>query len=268
MDVDAAVAGLAGLLGLLVGSFANVAIHRWPQQGTVRQPARSYCPGCRHELGAADNVPVLSWLLLRGRCRYCQAPISARYPIVEGATALLFAAIAWRQPDTWALLAMLTLAWALVVATAIDLEHRIIPNVLTYRLPAVLVVELLLAAVLDDAWADLRRSLVFAVVLPGSMLAVSEAFRLLRGKAGIGMGDVKLAVSLGLVLGWLGGAEVVAFCYLSIIGAVLVALVLLATGRARLASKIPFGPYLALGALAAIIGGDDLAEVIRSLFGL
>ncbi len=259
---------LAGMVGLLVGSFANVAIHRWPSGGSVRVPERSQCPSCDHELAVRDNVPVVSWLLLRGRCRYCSEPISRRYPIIELATAVLFAVVAWRHPETWALPAMLVLTWSLVVASAIDIEHRIIPNLLTYRLPGVLVVLLAAAAFLDDAMDDFVRGLLFAVVVPGGMLLVSELFRLVRGKNGIGMGDVKLAVSLGLMLGWLGGAEVVAFLYLSIIGAVVVALTLMLLGKAKLASKIPFGPYLALGTLAAIVGGDPLADAVRTLFGV
>lgn len=256
------------VLGMLVGSFANVAIYRWPSGGSVRVPKRSHCPSCDHVLSGLDNVPVWSWLLLRGRCRYCQEPISVRYPVIEGVTSALFALVAWRQPDTWALIAFLVLTWALVVTSAIDIEHRIIPNVLTYRLPAVLAVALVGAAFLDDAWPDLARAGVFAVVLPGGMLLISELFRLVRGKQGIGMGDIKLAVSLGLVLGWLGGAEVVAFLYLSIIGAVLVALLLMVTGRAKMASKIPFGPYLALGSLLVLVGGQPVADTIQSLFGV
>lgn len=259
---------LAGVIGLLVGSFANVAIHRWPTGGSVRVPQRSHCPSCDAELTARDNVPVVSWLLLRGRCRSCAEPIAVRYPVVEAATALLFVLVAVRQPDTWALPALLVLTWSLVVASAIDIEHLIIPNLLTYRLPFVLLALLVGAAAIEGQWGDLRRALLFALVLPAGMLAISELFRLVRGRVGIGMGDVKLAVSLGLGLGWLGGAEVVAFLYLSVIGAVLVALILLLVGKASLASRLPFGPYLAIGTLAAIIGGDDLADLVRGFFAV
>jgi leader peptidase (prepilin peptidase)/N-methyltransferase len=256
----------ATLIGLLVGSFANVAIHRWPSGGSVRSPSRSHCPLCDTELTLRDNLPVISWLVLRGRCRTCAQPIAKRYPIVESGTALLFALVAWQQQDTWALAAFLVLTWSLVVASAIDIEHQIIPNLLTYRLPFVLLALLVGAAVFEGQYDDLKRGLVFALVLPGGMLLISELFRLLRGKNGIGMGDIKLAVSLGLALGWLGGAEVVAFLYLSIVGAVVVALGLLVAGKAKLASRLPFGPYLALGTLAVLIGGDAVGDLVRSIF--
>jgi leader peptidase (prepilin peptidase) / N-methyltransferase len=138
----------------------------------------------------------------------------------------------------------------MVVATAIDLEHRIIPNRLTYRLPFVLLVPLAVhALVLEDGWPDLRRGLIAAVAIPLGMFLLSELFRLLRGQVGMGMGDVKLAASIGLVVGYLGGFQLVAFAYGTIISAVVVAFSLIALGRAKLASRIPFGPYLAIGAM-------------------
>lgn len=164
--------------------------------------------------------------------------------------------------------ALLVFVWGLVVATAIDLEHRIIPNRLTYRLPLVLLPLLVLAAAADDAWSDLVRALIAGIGLPAAMLTLSELFRLLRGKVGIGMGDVKLAVSIGLIVGYIGGLQLVVFAYASVISAVLVALVLLLLGRARLASRIPFGPYLALGALVPVIAGDAAEAFLRRVLGL
>ena len=164
--------------------------------------------------------------------------------------------------------ALLVLIWALVVATAIDLEHRIIPNRLTYRLPFVLLPLLVIAAWVDSDWGDLRRAVIIAVVLPGAMLLFSEGFRLLRGQPGIGMGDIKLAISLGLVVGYLGGLEIVVFAYASIISAVVIAVVLMLMGRARLASRIPFGPYLAIGTLVVILFGNPLTDLVRGWLGL
>jgi leader peptidase (prepilin peptidase) / N-methyltransferase len=257
----------AGAVGLLVGSFANVAIHRWPRGQSVLRPSRSFCPACGASIHAHDNLPVLSWLFLRGRCRSCDGPIPVRYPLVELVVGVFFATAAWVWGAQWLLPAVLVLTWALVVATAIDLEHRIIPNRLTYRLPLVLLPLLVLAAGMDDSWPDLWRGLVAAVAVPGLLLLLSEGFRLVRGKTGMGMGDIKLLVSIGLVVGYLGGYELIVFAYGTLLAAILVVVVLLATGRARLASRIPFGPYLAAGAMLAILAGEPLGAWIERYLG-
>lgn len=258
----------AAVLGLILGSFANVPIQRWPRGGTVTEPKRSTCPGCGAAIRPSDNIPVLSWLALKGRCRYCGQPIPVRYLVVEVATGALFAGVAWSWGLDPLLPALLVLAWALVVATAIDLEFRIIPNRLTYRLPLVLLPLVVAAAASDGAWTDLRLAGITAVALPAVMLLLSEAFRLLRGQAGIGMGDIKLAASLGLVVGYLGPLEIVVFAYGSVISAVVIAVGLLLAGRARLASRIPFGPYLAVGTLLVVLAGDPLVGLVRSWLGL
>jgi leader peptidase (prepilin peptidase) / N-methyltransferase len=258
----------AALLGLILGSFANVPIHRWPRGGTVAEPKRSACPGCGAGIAARDNIPVASWLALKGRCRHCGVPIPVRYLLVEVATGMFFAGIAWTWGIDPFLPALLVLGWALIVATAIDLEFRIIPNRLTYRLPLVLLPLVIGAAWYDGAWVDLRRALITAVALPGAMLLLSEAFRLVRGQPGIGMGDIKFAVSLGLVVGYLGGLEIVVFAYASVLSAVVIAVVLMLAGRARLASRIPFGPYLAIGTILVMVAGDGLTEVVRGFLGL
>jgi leader peptidase (prepilin peptidase) / N-methyltransferase len=257
-----------GLLGLLLGSFANVPIHRWPRGGTVTEPKRSACPACGVLIAPRDNLPVASWLLLKGRCRECDAPISVRYAVVELATAVLFGAIAWVWGGSPLWLALLVFTWSLVVATAIDLEHRIIPNRLTYRLPFVLLPLLVFAAWYDDAWSDLRRGVVAGLAIPLVMFLLSEAFRLLRGQSGMGMGDVKLAASIGLVVGYLGGLELVVFAYGSIIAAVVIAFGLILTGRAKLASRIPFGPYLAVGSMLPILAGPVTTGFVRDFLGL
>jgi leader peptidase (prepilin peptidase) / N-methyltransferase len=260
---------LAGLLGAAFGSFANVPIHRWPRQRSVTEPARSACPACGAAIAGRDNVPVLSWLLLRGRCRACQDPISVRYPAVELTTALLFAAVGWVHHDQPVLLAaLLVFTWACVVATAIDLEWRIIPNRLTYPLPFVLAALLLVHTVVAGEWSDLRRGVTAGLAIPLGMFLLSELFRFLRGQAGMGMGDVKFAVSLGLVVGYLGGLQLVAFAYATIGSAVVIALVLVLTGRARLASRIPFGPYLATGALVTVLFPVGSADLVRRVLGL
>jgi leader peptidase (prepilin peptidase) / N-methyltransferase len=195
-------------------------------------------------------------------------PIPVRYLVVELATGLLFAGVALFSGGRALLPALFVFTWALVVATAIDLEFRIIPNRLTYRLPLVLLPLLVGAAWVDGAWIDLRRGLIAAVAIPGVMLLMSESFRLLRGQPGIGMGDIKLAVSIGLVVGYLGAFELVVFAYGSVISAVVIAITLMALGKAKLASRIPFGPYLAIGAMLPILAGDPLVSLVRSVLGL
>lgn len=268
MSLDGLAVVLAGIVGLAMGSFANVPIHRWPRKGTVTSPRSSACPNCGSAIRARDNVPLLSWLLLRGRCRRCGAAIHWRYPLVEGLTGGLFAAVATVTGAAWTLPALLTLTWALVVASAIDLEHRIIPNRLTYPLPFVLLTLLLIPTVVDGTWGDLRRGLIAAIAVPAGMLALSEAFRLLRGQQGIGMGDIKLALSLGLVLGYLGGWELIVAFYATAVSAVLVAVPLIATGRAKLATRIPYGPYLALGSLVAVLAGRPIGDWIEGYLGV
>jgi leader peptidase (prepilin peptidase)/N-methyltransferase len=263
------VAVIAVPFGLVLGSFANVPIHRWPRGGNVLRPSRSACPSCDTEIAARDNVPVFSWLLLRGRCRTCGATIAWRYPAVELLTGLLFALVAAVEGFTWLLPALLAMTWSLVVASVIDLEHRIIPNKLTYRLPFVLLVLLVPPSVWGPGdWSDLLRGLLAAVVVPGGLLALSEGYRLVRGKRGFGLGDVKLLVSLGLVCGYLGWFNVVVLLYGAVITAVVVALVLMALGRARLASRIPFGPYLAIGALLAITAAEALRGPVDAILGI
>jgi leader peptidase (prepilin peptidase) / N-methyltransferase len=256
------------LVGLLLGSFANVPIHRWPRGGTVSQPKRSACPSCGTLIAARDNIPVVSWFALGRKCRNCEAPISARYAVVELTTGTLFGTVAWVWGFAPLLPALLVFTWSLIVATAIDLEHRIIPNRLTYRLPLVLLPLLVFAAWFDDAWLDLRRGVIAGIAIPLVMFLLSELFRVLRGQSGMGMGDVKLAVSIGLVVGYLGGMELVVFAYGSIIAAVVIAFALILTGRAKLASRIPFGPYLAVGAMLPILAGPATTAFVRGFLGL
>jgi leader peptidase (prepilin peptidase) / N-methyltransferase len=256
------------LTGLLAGSFANVPIHRWPRGGNVTEPKRSACPACGTFITPRDNVPVVSWLLLGRKCRACGEPIAARYTVIELTTGVLFGAVVWVWGLVPLLPALLAFTWALIVATAIDLEHRLIPNRLTYRLPFVLLPLLVFAAWMDDAWLDLRRGVIAGITIPVFMFLLSELFRLLRGQSGMGMGDVKLAVSIGLVVGYLGGMELVVFAYGSIIAAVVIAFALILTGRAKLASRIPFGPYLAVGAMLPILAGPATTGFVREFLGL
>ena len=164
-------------------------------------------------------------------------------------------------------LATLAFVWSAVVAGVIDLEHRIIPNRLTLRLPFVLVALLVVPAALDGAWDDLFRALITGVAIPGVMFGLSELFRLVRGKQGIGMGDVKFAISIGLIVGFLGGWHVVVFAYATIISAMVIVVGLLLARRASLATRIPFGPYLAIGALIALLLGDPAVALVQRVLG-
>ncbi|MEX0593105.1 MAG: prepilin peptidase [Nitriliruptoraceae bacterium] len=249
---------MSALLGALFGSFATVAVSRWPRGSTVTDPSRSRCLHCAVELGWRDNVPIVSWLLLRGRCRACGARYGARYLFIEVAMVVLFATVGAVHAESWLLPALLVATWAFVVAAAIDLEFSIIPNRLTLTAPLVIIPLVAIAAAVDSNPWMFARSLLAGIAIPVVMLTLSEVFRLIRGQAGIGMGDIKLAVSIGLAVGALGGWHVVVFAYAAVLSAVIVALGLMAVGRARMASRIPFGPYLAFGAMVAIIFADGL----------
>ena len=266
--MDVILDSISFALGLVAGSFANVPIFRWPRGGNVVEPLMSACGSCGHPIRWYDNVPVVSWLVLRGRCRDCGAPIPPRYPLVEALMAVLFGATAAVHGLTWILLPLLVFVWVLVVAAVIDLEHRIIPNKLTYRAAPILLVLLVVVAAVEGEWAELRRAVIAGLAVPIAMLALSETFRLLRGVAGIGMGDIKLAPSIGLVVGYLGGWELVIWFYATAVSAVIIAVGLILTGKAKLATRIPYGPYLALGALVAVLAGEPLSRAAASWLGV
>lgn len=174
-----------------------------------------------------------------------------------------------RGGASWLFVVLAPFAAALSVATSVDLVHKRIPNSLTYPLaPAMAVLLVVPTLAGEGTWADYRRAWFFGLALPAGMLAVRQLYRLLRGRLGIGMGDVKLAVSLGLVIGWLGGWEVVAMLFVTTLSCAVVAVGLLVSGRAKLAAAIPYGPYLALGALTVLFVGDPLAVFVQSLLGL
>jgi leader peptidase (prepilin peptidase)/N-methyltransferase len=238
---------LAGCLGAAIGSFLNVVIWRLPRGESVVAP-RSSCPQCATPIRARDNVPVLSWALLRGRCRDCKAAISARYPVIEALTALLcVVVVVVLGPGTQAWLA-LALVLLLVPVTFIDLDHRVIPNVL---MAIGAVSALALVAVLQpDALVE---HLLAAAGAGGFLLVAAIAY-----PAGMGMGDVKLAAVLGLFLGTaVAPAMFVAMLAGSVVGALIIARKGAKEGRK---TAIPFGPYLAFGALVGALYGDAMVD--------
>jgi leader peptidase (prepilin peptidase) / N-methyltransferase len=244
----------SGVLGLLVGSFLNVVVWRVPRGESVVSPP-SACPGCGHAIRARDNVPVLSWLLLRGRCRDCGATISARYPLVELATALLFALTAWRLGATWELPAYLYLAAIAVALTLIDIDVRRLPNAIVLPSYGVAAALLLIPAIAEGGWHSYLRALIGAAILFVGYFVLAFAY-----PAGMGFGDVKLAGVLGLYLGWLGWGELAVGAFLGfLLGGVWGAALLIAR-RAGRKSAIPFGPFMLAGALLAVFVGGAIAR--------
>jgi len=247
-----AVAVVCGLLGLAVGSFLNVVIYRVPRKESVVRP-RSRCPGCGTQLADRDNIPVLSWILLRGRCRTCGEPISARYPLVELGTAALFVAAALRFGLDWVLPAYLVFFAALVAVTFIDLEHYIIPNRIVYPTLFVSVPLLVLAAAAQNEWSELLRAGEGAALAWGFLLVVH-----LIQPRGMGFGDVRLAAVLGLFLGWLDLRHVFLGLFLGFLFGSLSSITLIALRRRGRKDQIPFGPFLAAGAVVAVLFGSPI----------
>jgi len=244
----------ATLFGLLIGSFLNVVAHRLPKGESLAFPG-SHCPSCEEPVKFYDNIPVLSWLLLRGRCRSCSEPIGARYPIVEAITAVLFAAVvAVHLNDTTMLVMGLVLVAFLVPIAAIDLDTRKIPNALT--LPAA-GLALVLGTVLDPGGEPER---LIAAVVAGGILALPS---LLHPK-GMGMGDAKLVAVLGLFLGrGVAPAFAVAFVVGTIVG---IAIMMRKGMHAGRKTAVPFGPFLALGGVVGLLAGDELVDMYLSTF--
>jgi leader peptidase (prepilin peptidase)/N-methyltransferase len=260
--VTVLVCAFFGVLGLVVGSFLNVVVWRVPRGESVVHPP-SACPRCGHAIRPWDNVPVVSWLVLRGRCRDCAAPISARYPLVEAGTGLAFAAVTWWNGLDWALPAFLYLAAISVALTLIDLDVRRLPDAIVLPSYPVAVVLLALASLNPGGTADWG-ALVRAVV-GGVVLFVVYFLLLIVYPKGMGFGDVKLAGVLGLYLGWVGwGALVVGWFAAFLLGGVF-SIVLLVTGRAGRKSSVPFGPWMLAGAWTGLVLGSAIASAYLSV---
>jgi len=240
--------------GLVLGSFATAVAHRLPRGESV-VTGRSRCPGCGEQIAAYDNVPVLSWLLLRGHCRRCGESISPRYPVTELAMALLFTltAVVLGTGDLAALALGLTLCATLVIVTLTDLERRVIPN-------AVLAVSAaigLAIIVVGDPSALGERALA-ALAGGGVLLAVALAY-----PRGMGMGDVKLAALLGL---FLGRAVAPALAVAVAVGALVGLALILRHGPGARKAAIPFGPFLALGGVVGLLAGNEILDAYLDAF--
>ncbi len=253
MHPPVVVAGI-GLLGLVVGSFLTVVAHRVPAGESIVRPG-SRCPACGTPIRAVDNLPVLSYLLRRGRCRACGATIPARYLLIELATGGLFAAVAARVPGTFALAAFLVLAAALVVLCVVDLEHMRLPTPIVLAAAGLGVPLLAAASAGDHAWDAAARAAIAAAVCGAAFLLLYLAV-----PRGIGFGDVRLAALCGGYLGWLGYRQTAVGFLLALLAAGLVAILLLALRRVRRGARLPFGPFLGAGALVAVLWGTEIAR--------
>ncbi len=269
-------------LGLLIGSFLNVVILRLPprlewgwrrdahdilEQTDLYDPPppgivveRSHCPDCGHQLAWFENIPLLSWLALRGRCRSCRKPISAQYPLVELLTALLFLACAWRFGFGWKGFGALLLTSFLVALSGIDLRTKLLPDQLTLPL-----LWLGLVAASDNLYMPAKPALLGVMAGYMSLWSVYWVFKQLTGKEGMGHGDFKLLAALGA---WTGLAGILPTILLSsLLGAVIGSIWLLAKGRDK-ATPIPFGPYLAVAGWISFMWGPDLVGWYMRLAGL
>jgi len=272
---------ITAVLGLLVGSFLNVVIYRlpimmereWQTQCnelngvedknsapfTLSQP-RSACPHCQHAITAIENIPVISYLFLGGKCRGCRAPISIRYPIIEMLTGLLSAIVAYYFGFDWACLGALLLTWALIALTFIDVDHQLLPDSLTLPL-----LWLGISFNFYGQFTTLEASVIGAIAGYLSLWSVYQIFKLVTGKEGMGYGDFKLLAALGAWLGWSFLPSIILLS--SLVGAV-VGLSLILFRRHQSDIPIPFGPYLATAGWIALVWGESINTAYLNWAGL
>ena len=247
------------LLGLAIGSFANVVVHRVPRGLSLLRP-RSHCPSCSATIASYDNIPVISWIVLRGECRHCSAPIAVQYPLVELLTAALFVAVGQRVGWHWDLPAFLAFVAGLVVLALVDAEHLLLPRRLVYPLTVGVVGWLTLTAGVTHQWHRLAVGALWGLGWFGLFGALRIA-----NESWMGGGDVRLALLLGTALGWYGGgAVIIAFFAANLIGAV-TGLVLIALGRSSRGQPLPFGIFLAVGTAVGLFGQPWIGQLIPAL---
>jgi leader peptidase (prepilin peptidase)/N-methyltransferase len=259
MIVTTLVAAISGVYGLVIGSFLNVVIWRVPRKESIAKPP-SHCPGCDKKIANRDNIPVISWLLLRGRCRNCGTSISVRYPFVELLTAVLFAAVGARFAHSWVLPAYLVLTGALVALSAIDLEHYILPNRILYPVDVAVLVLLAVGSATEHDWGAFER----AVIAGAIAFAIFFVIHIVSPR-GMGFGDVRLAFLLGLSLGWLGWGEVAGGLFAGFLYGALIGMVLIVVKIRGRKQQIPFGPFLATGAMTFVLFGSPIVDWYRHL---
>jgi len=239
----------AALFGAVIGSFLNVCIHRLPRGTSIVWPA-SACPACGRALSWFENIPIASYLFLRGRCRTCGAPISARYPIVEALTAAMFALAWWDYGPGPMLISRLIFGCALIVLFAIDLEHHLLPNVITLT---GIVIGFLFSFITDQpGW---RSSLIGIVAGGGVLFLIAEVYYRVRHEEGLGMGDVKMLAMMGAFLGW--PLAILSLMIASVAGTI-IGIGLIVTGRGTMKYALPFGTFLAIGAAVSAAAGQTI----------
>jgi leader peptidase (prepilin peptidase)/N-methyltransferase len=244
------------LLGLMLGSFMNVCIYRLPRGLSPVRP-RSGCPNCGHMLAWYENVPVVSYLVLRGRCRTCRVAISPMYPIIEAITGAVFlAGYLWYGPSAL-LIVRLAFAWAMIALFVIDYQHQILPNVIT--IPGI-VVGILSNILAGPGWIA---SIIGAAVGAGSLYAIAEIYYRVRHEEGLGMGDVKMLGMIGAFLGW--KLVLLTLVISSFLGSI-VGVFVLVSRKESLKYAMPFGTFLALGALVASVAGDKILNWYLGFF--
>ena len=242
------IVAIFALAGLVVGSFLNVCIYRLPKHESIVWPG-SHCTACDRPLAWFENIPVASWLALRGRCRTCGKRISAVYPLVELTTGVVVAGGVLIYGLSPLLFVRLAFACALIVLFVIDLQHRILPNAITF--PGI-VAGFAASLFLPPGWLS---SLIGIVAGGGILFAIAEAYYRWRGVEGLGMGDVKMLAMIGAVLGW--PLMLLTLVFASFAGSV-VGVGMIASGRGGMQAALPFGTFLAIGALVAAIAGDPI----------
>ena len=248
---------LGGAIGLCIGSFLNVVIYRLPLGQSIATPP-SRCRKCGYLLQWFDNIPVLSWLFLRGRCRKCGVGVSIQYPLVELITGALFVLVIWMTPPEPLLASRLILVCILIALFGIDLEHQILPNVIT--LPGI-AIGVLLSLIAPPGWKD---SLLGVLLGGGILYAIAGAYYLWRREEGMGMGDVKMLAMIGAFLGW---KAVLVTLVLSSFAGAFVGLGMMAAQRGTtMKFALPFGTFLALGAVVAMFVGDPLVAWYAGFF--
>ncbi len=249
--IDFPIGFIAFLFGLAIGSFLNVCIHRIPLSQSIVTP-RSRCPGCGQPIRSIDNIPLISYTILGGKCRACRTPISLRYPFVELLTGLFAAAAVWRFGFNITALVHYAFICVLIAITFIDIDHRIIPDMISLPgIPVFFFASLLVPTV------TVKASILGILIGGGSLFAVAWGYYLLTGKEGMGGGDIKLLAMMGALLGWKGVLFTI-FAGSAIGTLVGIPVMLYQRGNMKLA--VPFGPFLALGGILYLFCGPEIME--------
>jgi leader peptidase (prepilin peptidase) / N-methyltransferase len=248
----------SALFGLAIGSFLNVVVYRVPIGASLSRPP-SACPGCATPIAARDNIPLVSWVLLRGRCRTCGTPISVRYPLVEVATAALWVGVAFRFGWSWTTPAVDAFVAGLVALACIDLEKYLLPKRVVYPTAVVSAAFLVVATVSGHEWRRLGVAVIGGAVAFGLFYALHW-----MNPHWLGFGDVRLMAVIGLVLGWLGLPYLLVALFAANLAGLAVAGVLLGSGRMKRDTPIPYGAFLAAGSVLAVLAGEPLTHLLTT----